>query len=152
MSEAAEQQNHKLSAADRHWIQSVGNIAAPLLAGFSFTAAITLSDDFNNFRWASAAILSLAVAAIALIGAVQFSKYARNTHPNPTRWHWATRISYHTGIVALLLGFAFALAPPQHAEPPVTPRWAAFYLALAACGVEAFFFLKDIGTRLHKRC
>jgi hypothetical protein len=58
-------------------MDSLGSVAAPLLAGFSLASLVAISDDAPNFRWPGAAILSLVIAAIALIGAVQCSFNAR---------------------------------------------------------------------------
>ena len=58
-------------------IDSVSAVASPLLAGFSLTSVIVVSDDSNNFRWPGAAALVLAIAAIILIGAVQCGYNAR---------------------------------------------------------------------------
>ena len=58
-------------------IDSVGAVAAPLLAGFSLTSVILVSDDAGNFRWPGAVVLALAIAAVALIGTVQCAYNAR---------------------------------------------------------------------------
>jgi hypothetical protein len=58
-------------------IDSVGSVAAPLLAGFSLASVIIISDDAVNFRWPGAAILGLAIAAVTLVGAVQCAFNAR---------------------------------------------------------------------------
>ena len=52
-------------------MDSVASVAAPLLAGFSLASVLLVSDDAVNFRWPGAAIVALAVASVALIGAVQ---------------------------------------------------------------------------------
>jgi hypothetical protein len=58
-------------------IDSLGSVAAPLLAGFSLASVIIVSDDSVNFRWPGAVVLALAIAAVALIGSVQCAYYAR---------------------------------------------------------------------------
>lgn len=58
-------------------IDSVGSVAAPLLAGFSLASVIVVSDDSANFRWPGAAILALTIAAVMFVGAVQCSYNAR---------------------------------------------------------------------------
>jgi hypothetical protein len=58
-------------------MDSVASVASPLLAGFSLASVLLVSDDAGNFRWPGAAILALAIASIALIGAVQFGFNAR---------------------------------------------------------------------------
>lgn len=56
---------------------SVGSVAAPLLAGFSLASVIVVSDDATNFRWPGAVILALAIAAVMFIGSVQCAFNAR---------------------------------------------------------------------------
>lgn len=46
-------------------------IASPLLAGFSLASVVIVSNDAANFRWPGAVILTLSIAAVTLIGAVQ---------------------------------------------------------------------------------
>lgn len=150
------------------WIKPVGETAAPVLAGFSVTVVIVVSDDAKNFRWPGWAILALAIAAIALIAALQSAKYAREKRwpgANRTRtpkwwkripyfgkyfnlpprertefWQKWTRRFYHLGLAALLAGLAFSLAPPNNAEQE-SFRWAASVLSFAACAIETFVFL-----------
>lgn len=58
-------------------IDSVGGVAAPLLAGFSLASVIVISQDAENFRWPGAAILAFTIAAVALVGTVQCAFNAR---------------------------------------------------------------------------
>lgn len=58
-------------------IDSVGAVAAPLLAGFSLASVIVVSDDAANFRWPGAVMLALATAAVLLVAAVQCGYSAR---------------------------------------------------------------------------
>lgn len=58
-------------------VDSVGAVASPLLAGFSLTTVVLISDDQADFRWPGAAILALAVAAVLLLGAVECAFNAR---------------------------------------------------------------------------
>jgi hypothetical protein len=74
-----------LSKVSPEWAKSVGNVAAPLLAGFSLTSVIVVSEDAGKFRWGDAAIVSLAIAAVALIVAVQCSKYVHWEYRNILR-------------------------------------------------------------------
>ena len=58
-------------------IDSVGGVAAPLLAGFSLASVIVIGEDAKNFRWSGAAILAFTIAAVALVGTVQCAFNAR---------------------------------------------------------------------------
>jgi hypothetical protein len=149
------------------WIKSVGETAAPVLAGFSFTVVIVVSDDAGHFRWPGAAIFALTIAAIALIAAFQCAKYARDKRwsgadrartsawwtplfgkyfslPPEERteiWRKQTRRFYHLGITALLAGLALTLAPQHVAGGQEILRWAASGIAFAACAIESAVFL-----------
>jgi hypothetical protein len=59
------------------WVDAVGSATLTLLAGFSTTAVIVVSDDTLNFRWPGFTVLALTVASVLLIGAVQFAYHAR---------------------------------------------------------------------------
>jgi hypothetical protein len=61
----------------KSWIDTVGTITLPLLAGFNITFVIVVSDDAANFLLPGAAILVLAFAAVVLIIAVQCAYHAR---------------------------------------------------------------------------
>jgi hypothetical protein len=130
-------QDHEREGKGGLWFRSIGDVAAPLLAGFSFTAVITLSNSAGHHRWPGITLLAFTVATISLIGAVEFSKYARDTSkPMPTRERsesW-TRNFYHLGIVAVLLGLGLTLAPQQDTGLQNTVQWAASALAFVACG------------------
>jgi hypothetical protein len=132
-----------LTEMNLKWAESVGNVAAPLLAGFGFTAVVVVGEDPGKFRWADATILSLTLSVVTLIAAVQCSKYARNEHRHAERWYGGTRILYHTGIVALLLGLGFVLAPLHAVGVPDAPRWAACGIAFGAASGEAISFGKS---------
>ena len=151
------------AASPDPWAKSVGETAAPILAGFSITVVIVVSDDARDFRWPGWAILALTVSAIALIGALQSAKYAQGLWPGANRprgsqwwthtryfelnpaeritwWAKWTRWFYHLGLAALLAGLAFTLAPPDGAGQGGL-RWAASVLAFFAFAVESFVFL-----------
>ena len=136
----------ELDQLDVKYAQSVGKVTAPLLAGFSFTAVVIVAEDPERFYLADAAILSLTVAVILLIATVQCSKYVRRKDPERFRrlvgYYGGTLISYRSGLVALLLGLGFALAPLQMKGVPTAPRWVASSLAWAAAVAQffAYFF------------
>jgi MFS family permease len=118
-----------LNDADLKYANSVGSVAAPVLAGFSFATVVMVSVDASKYRWADAAILSLAIAAVAILVAVQCSKYVNREYPNYARWYGGLLISYHLGLVAMMLGLGFALGPLHVQGSPSAPRWAACIIA-----------------------
>ena len=155
---------HLPTAGDRveNWTKSVGDVAAPLLAGFSFTSVIVVSSSVEHFRWPGEAILALTIAATMLIAAVQCAKYVLDeSWTGPSRseasaklpviffrtllrtggWSSWTRRFYHLGVVALLAGLAFALAPQHATGGQEILRWVASVLAFVACGLETVYFL-----------
>jgi hypothetical protein len=131
-----------LDASMVKWAESVGTVASPLLAGFSLASVILVAEDPQKFYWAGAAIVSLTVAAITLIGAVQTSKYVHRERPDAEGWYHGTRVLYHNGIVALLLALGFALVPGS----PDWPRRVACGMALAAAVGEAIFFSPEAAS------
>jgi hypothetical protein len=48
----------------KRWIDSVGTVTLPLLAGFSITAVVVVSDDAANFLLPGVTILVLASARV----------------------------------------------------------------------------------------
>jgi hypothetical protein len=102
----------------RRWIGAVGEVSIPVLAGFSFTAVIVVTDDAVNFRWPGAVILALTIASILLILAIQGSGQARMHFSSPAeepetaasqadqgkKWAMRTRICHLWGLVALFAG------------------------------------------------
>jgi uncharacterized membrane protein HdeD (DUF308 family) len=135
-------QGSGLNAPMVKWAESVGTVASPLLAGFSLASVVVVAGDPQKFYWAGAAIISLTVAAITLIAAVQTSKYVHREEPNAEGWYHGTRMLYHNGILALLLGLGFALVPGS----PDWPRRVACGLALAAAAGEAIFFSPEASS------
>jgi hypothetical protein len=140
-----------LTESERKWAESVGNVAAPLLAGFGLTSVIMVSEDAGKFRWPDAAIVSLTIAAVTLIGALECSKYAYAGHPHAVGWYRWARASYHTGIVALLLGLGFVLAPLHAAGSPDAPRWVACSMAFAASVGFAIAYSRGILRRALRK-
>ena len=135
------------------WIHTVGDVTLPVLAGFSVTSVIIVSDDAANFRWPGGTILALTIASITLIAAIQGSGHARLYFSSRTkisqagvshadkamRWARLTRFFYHCGIVALLAGLSLALAPIHGKGMQDILRWSASVAAFASCVGEAVY-------------
>jgi hypothetical protein len=66
-------------------IDSMGGIAAPLLAGFSVTLALLVISTPQAFRFVNATLALLLVAAFALIAALQFTFRARQYAVSPSQ-------------------------------------------------------------------
>ena len=130
--------NRKLRA------KSIGEVASPLLAGFSFTNVIliAMSSDTDNFLLPGIAMISWTVATVAFIATVQFAKYVKEAGEGATvtAYEWLTDISYHLGIVAFLGGFGLALAP-QHSTGSYVLRWAAAIVAFTAGATELVLYV-----------
>ena len=134
----------------RRGIESVGNVVLPLLAGFSITALVVVSDDAGNFRLPGPTILALSCAALALIVAVQCAYHARvylsSKQPDYKKGiHWArrTRGFYDAGIFSLLLGVALAVFPHRDTAVQAGFRWAAFVIACVTCLGEVVWVVRD---------
>jgi hypothetical protein len=59
------------------WVDAVGSATLPLLAGFSTTSVIVVSDNAANFRLPGPTVLALTTASVLLIGFIQFAYHAR---------------------------------------------------------------------------
>jgi hypothetical protein len=149
----------------KRWIDSVGTVTLPLLAGFSITAVVVVSDDPGKFLWPGATILVLALAALVLIVAVQCAYHARvylskedPDHEKGLDWvKWARRF-YDVGLFALLIGLALVVAPHHVAGIQDYFRLAAVILALLACLGHLVWLMLDpwLGprwaARILRRC
>jgi hypothetical protein len=137
----------KNAAADeRARARSIGEVASPLLAGFSFTnvIVIAMSSDTENFLLPGVAMISWTVASIALIASVGFAKYVAEIelqHPKVENYKRRTDFCYHFGVVTFLLGFGLALAP-QHSSGSYVFRWVASGIAFFACIIWAGVYVK----------
>ena len=135
----------------KRWINSVGTVTLPLLAGFSVASVVIVSDDPAKFRWPGATILALIFAALVLIVAVQCAYHAHvylsTKDPDDEKgqfWARLTRRFYDAGLFTLLVGLALVVASPYHATGTQADlRWAAFGLACFACLCEVVWVLRD---------
>jgi hypothetical protein len=134
----------------KRWINSVGTVTLPLLAGFSITSVVVVSDDVANFRWPGATILALAVAALTLVVAVQCAYHAHvylskedPDHNKGLTWAKRTRWLYDFGLFTVLGGLALIVVPPRAEGVEADLRWVAFGLACAACLGEFVWLVLD---------
>jgi hypothetical protein len=132
------------------WIDSIGSVTLPLLAGFSITSVVVVSDDAENFRWPGLTIFVLAFAALVLLGAVQSAYHARlylsKDDPNYDKagyWVCWTRTLYDIGLLALLAGLGLVVVPLHYVGREAGFRWAAVALALCAFMVEFIWKLRE---------
>jgi len=65
-------------------LQTAGTIAAPLLAGFSFTLVALVLTSPSRVRWPDATLVPLTMAGLLLITAVQCAFWARRWDVTPT--------------------------------------------------------------------
>ena len=134
----------------KRWIDSVGAVTLPLLAGFSITSVVVVSGDAKKFLWPGVTILALAFAALVLIVAVQCAYHARvylsKKDPGYERglcWAMWTRRFYDAGLFALLIGLALVVAPHHLAGIQDYLRLAAVGLAGAALLCEVAWIWCD---------
>jgi hypothetical protein len=139
-----------IEARLKRWISSVGTVTLPLLAGFSVTSVVVVSDDKSSFQLPGPAIFALAFASLVLIVSVQCAYHAHvylsNKDPEyekGLRWARRTRGFYDAGLAALLVGLALVLVPHRDTEIQAGFRWAAFGLACAACVGEVIWLIVD---------
>jgi hypothetical protein len=126
-------------------IDSMGTIAAPLLAGFSVALAAVVLTTPSSFHWHNACASLLTGAMLALIATVQFAFRARQYAVTPAdlevwwstdaeagtrsvlrrtqryhkrefeRWSNRARMAYNAGLVLFLAGVVAMLAPHKMA-------------------------------------
>jgi hypothetical protein len=143
------------AADEKARARSIGEVASPLLAGFSFTnvIVIAMSSDTENFLLPGVAMISWTVASIAFIASVGFAKYVAEPRLDSSKvekYEWRTDFCYHFGIVTFLLGFGLALAP-QHSSGSYVFRWVASIVAFLACAIWAGIYVKRaLDARLPK--
>jgi MFS family permease len=53
------------------------------------------------------------------------------------KWTWWMRMAYNLGVLALMAGLAFALAPRSDSDTQADWRWVAVWFVFAACVAEA---------------
>jgi len=156
-------------------IDTMGSVAAPLLAGFSMTLLILVITNPDSFRWPGPVLVAFAFSAVALVSVVQFTFWARSYTVTPdelkswwpdveteerrsvvrgeqlaheqARRIWSTRARrfYRAGIIALLLGTAIALIPPGRVT---TAQWVAFSVLLLGLIYEVLWV---IAASAHNR-
>lgn len=153
-------------------MQSVGGVASPLLAGFSLAAAISTAGKTDGLRWPGLAILALTMAAILLIGSIQFSFIARQYiwSPNDVKnwwpdmhegtpreirlrdeqarslvdWmRWSSRMRIsYNSGIVLLLGGLGSALAPDSDAAQPVFRWAATGFAFGACAGESWWIAR----------
>jgi hypothetical protein len=151
-------------------VDRVGTTAAPLLAGFALTLiGLTVTGD-TSIRWPDAALATLVLAVLLLIGAVQASFNARSWYvplteflvrlqatpddqrhivtgtysqglDNHKRWLTITRRAYNLGILFLLAGLVFVLVPKGGTSDA---RDGVIALAVVGFAVESAWLLRSI--------
>ena len=141
--------NRHAEARTKKWVSKVGTVTLPLLAGFSFTSVIVVSEDAMNFLLPGWTILALTVATLVLIAAVQCAYHAQiyfaKEAPDYKRavdWYRWTRRAYDVGLFALLFGLGLAVAP-RPADMQADLRWSAASLAFLACLGEVLWIARD---------
>ena len=142
-------------------IDSMGAVAAPLLAGFAFTAVALILSSPERFRWVNLTLILLVLAAFALIAALQFAFRARLYVVTPSEieewwpdadaatreelrrvqrqhrvnyrlWSNSARNADNVGLVFFMAGFTSALVQPGSVD--AGRRVAAIIAALCVTG------------------
>jgi hypothetical protein len=149
-------------------VDAVGNVAAPLLAGFSVsTIGIVLTAE-SAIRWPGVVFITLTLAAASFIMCVQCNFHARVYFYSPSdaadwwsesdfkerrediqaeqeydlgiwyTWMNRARRVYNLGIFALWLGIAFTLMPPPRESHTMAGS------RWAACGIAGIVIVIEL--------
>jgi MFS family permease len=140
-------------------METMGTIAAPLLAGFAFASIGVILSTQQTLRWADQALVLVVGAVLLFVTSLQATFNARRHYVPPDQWtawlglaptaarrgelqrSWSAdlrvyrrwtevaRVTYNLAIVALLAATAVLLVPHGHVAP-----WRAAAIALATLG------------------
>ncbi|MEU4655240.1 hypothetical protein AB0G32_15100 [Streptomyces sp. NPDC023723] len=146
-------------------VDSVSNVAAPLLAGFAVAAIGVVAADSDKFRWPGPVLLFLTLAALLFVTCVQFGFHARRhlySYADITAWWteeevrdrrdllreeqnhdfelwdgWRRRTyaAYTGGMIMLWAGVSLVLVPPAPGTTLDTPFRWAAAAVAACAGV-----------------
>ena len=140
------------------WINSVSTVTLPLLAGFSVTSVVVVSDDAGKFRWPGPTVFALSAAALVLIVAVQCAYHAHvylsKEDPEYNKglaWAKRTRLFYDIGLFAVLVGLALVVVPRGATNSEADLQWAAAALAAVTSAVEIGWLVLDPWLRSKRR-
>lgn len=100
-------------------LQSAGMVAAPLLAGFSFTLVALVLTSPGKIRWPDASLVLLTAAGLFLITAVQCAFWARRWDVTP-----AEIMSWWPDFEGLPAATQEQVFSDQHAHSKRQTRWA----------------------------
>jgi hypothetical protein len=140
-------------------METMGTIAAPLLAGFAFASIGVILSTQQTLRWADQALVLVVGAVLLFVTSLQATFNARRHYVPPDQWtawlglaptaarrgelqrSWSAdlrvyrrwtevaRVTYNLAIVALLAATAVLLVPHGHVAP-----WRGAAIALATLG------------------
>ena len=143
-------------------MQSMGSVAAPLLAGFAISTALLVLQVYSSLKWPDTALAFLMLASILFVTSLQASFNARRFYvppdewvewlnltttdarhrqlennlagmlPHHDRWIEAARVTYNVGIIVLFAALAVALVPES--DPTLWRKLAIAIPALGAVG------------------
>ncbi len=112
-------------------LDAVGNVAAPLLGGFSLASTMVVADDAANFRWPGWALLALTTAAVLLLNAVQCGFHARRHLWSADDVHsWMPDLKDHPD-------WEEQLQQRQHQDYRTWRRWVGWTVRLYNAGIVA---------------
>jgi hypothetical protein len=162
-------------------LDSMGTIAAPLLASVSIALIALVLTSTASYRWPNVVLLLLAVSAAGFVASVEFAFMARQyaitpdelegwwpDHDQPERramlrqeqrfhverfenWADRARWAYSTAILALSLGVTSLLLPPETTSLKHVPTSRVLVLAVALATFIAEFVWLVAGVFRDRR-
>lgn len=152
-------------------IDSMGSVAAPLLASVTAGVIVFVATDKTPFRWPNLTMVLLFIGLFALIATVQFAFRARSYVVSPTqieewwpdqdeatdhyrrrvqRAHWdgffqwanRARWAYNVGLLLLAAALATITAPKTQTHQHITSgRWLVVAVACLGFAAEALWIV-----------
>jgi hypothetical protein len=157
-------------------IETLSTIAAPLLAGFSFTLLVLVIQSPEKLRWPDVAAFGLTITGVLMITAVQCGFWARLYSAKPSEaieWHpdfptpegrkavredmwrhaqrfktWSrrARVAYNSGIVVLFLAVSALLVPKTSFNKIPVMRWLVIVVPLLGATIELGWAILDLAA------
>lgn len=180
MVEADNPHSWRLLAGYGPSFEAVASVAAPLLAAGGAALLGVVAADYDKFRWPGQALVLVAAAVLLFVACVQtgfrtrrylysladiqqwgdrqlsddeLTRLKKRRQEDLRRWKKGTQRSralYILGVVALGVGAAMVVAPPEGVVEGERWRWAGCWMLVVAAGFELLWALVEWTNHLFR--